>query len=387
MIDVLVIWMIVSAVLCLGSWWHAGINLRRFEVAPPVRPGGEAGWSVTVCIPARNEEQHLEACLRSVLAAADADAGSTTRVLVYDDGSEDRTPEILQRFMEADPRVSAAATRPLPDGWNGKQHACDAMGRQANTHWILFIDADVRLSTDALVRTRAALHRANSGGRSIGLLSGFPREVTRGVGEALVVPLIQFVLMVYLPIGRMRSSLDPAASAACGQFVLVERAAWLEVEGHSRLRDSMHDGVRLPRIFRGDGHDTDIFDATDVASCRMYEGFSATWRGFAKNAYEGLGSVFLLVFITILHLGGHVAPWLVLIATPAITEVGWTLAASAGASVAFQVALRVRLARRFEQSWIGVVLHPIGLVVLTALQWWSLLLHVTGRRTWRGRTN
>jgi hypothetical protein len=32
-----------------------------------------------------------------------------------------------------------------------------------------------------------------------------------------------------------------------------------------------------------------------------------------------------------------------------------------------------------------VVLHPAALMVFTLLQWWSLLLHITGRRSWRGR--
>ncbi len=384
--DWLTIWMTVSAVVCIGAAALAHRNLARFRIAPEPSAGDE-GWSVTVCIPARNEEANLEACVRSVLAAADADSRSRTVVMVYDDGSTDATGEILARLLAEDDRVVAARTTPLPIGWNGKQHACDAMGRQCDTDWMLFTDADVRFAPDALRRTRAALVRASDGGRDVALFSAFPRERTGTVGESLIVPLIHVVLLAYLPFGRMRSTLDPAASAACGQFILCRRDAWLQVGGHGSIRASMHDGVRLPRIFRRGGFPTDVFDGTDLAECRMYRGWGETWRGFTKNAYEGLGHPALLAFITVLHLGGHVAPWIVaalgITGFLTLTTVGWAMLATA---IAAQLVLRARLAARFRQSWIGAALHPIGQAMLTVIQWWSLVLHLTGRRSWRGRT-
>lgn len=384
--DGLTIWMALSALTCLGAVALAHRNLARFQIAPEAKADDD-GWSVTVCIPARNEEANLEACVRSVLAAADADPTARTVVMIYDDGSTDATGDILARLIAEDARVVAARTEPLPAGWNGKQHACDAMGRQCDTDWMLFTDADVRFAPDALGRTRAALRRASDGARDLVLLSAFPRERTGTVGESLIVPLIHVVLLSYLPFGRMRTTLDPAASAACGQFILCRRDAWLEVGGHGSIRGSMHDGVRLPRIFRQGGFPTDVFDGTDVAECRMYRGWRETWRGFVKNAYEGLGHPALLIFVTVLHLGGHVAPWIVatlgitgFLAVPALA---WAFLAVA---IAAQMILRARLAVRFRQSWVGAALHPIGQAMLVAIQWWSLVLHLTGRRSWRGRT-
>lgn len=373
--------------LLLGS-----INLRRFRTAPTAGDADE--WTVTVCIPARNEASNLEACVRGVLAAADEDSGSTTRVMVYDDGSEDETPAILSRLADEDDRVVAATVAPLPEGWNGKQHACDQMGRQASGDWLLFTDADVRFTSDSLRRTRAHLRSVETPDRPVALLSAFPREETRTLGEAMVVPLIHVILLSYLPMGRMRRTLDPAASAACGQFVLCRRDAWLDAGGHASIRDSMHDGVRLPRIFRSHGHATDIFDGTDIVHCRMYRGFSETWSGFSKNAYEGLGNPVLLGLLTVLHLAGHVAPWVLLLLAlggwMAVPGLGNAVAPMgsvvfAGAAIACQIVLRLRLASRFRQSVLAAMLHPFGLVLLTAIQWWSLRLHLSGRRSWRGR--
>lgn len=387
-------WMIGALLVSVFALLFASLNLLAFRAAPLAIRSDDAGWSVTVCIPARDEEENLEACVRSILAAADVDSRSTTRVMVYDDGSTDGTPGILAKLVDEDPRVVAADVEALPSGWNGKQHACDAMGRQATTDWVLFTDADVRFERESLRRTRAALDDLSTPGRPLAMLSAFPRERTGTVGESLVVPLIHVILLSYLPFRRMRRTLDPAASAACGQFILCRRDAWTEVGGHATIRDSMHDGVRLPRVFRRGGHATDIFDGADIVSCRMYRGFQETWSGFVKNAYEGLGNPFLLVFLTILHLGGHVAPWVVAaiagLGAMGVLDLGPsgipTLAlACAVVAIVVQLLLRARLAGRFGQAWIGVPLHPIGLLMLTAIQWWSLRLHLAGRRSWRGR--
>ena len=139
--------------------------------------------------------------------------------------------------------------------------------------------------------------------------------------RTLVVPLIHFILMSYLPIGRMRSTLDPASECGgcAGSSCSSEdpSGSTSEVTRRFETRCTMASAFR--EFFDARGHATDIFDGTDVAGCRMYHGFLETWRGFAKNAYEGLGNIFLLVLLTILHLGGHVAPWFVLVVSAFLT--------------------------------------------------------------------
>ena len=85
--EVLTWWMFGSLAVCLGALALASVNLNRFRMAPHQTDSG--GWNLTVCIPARNEASNLEDCVRSILAAADDDPASRTRVMVYDDGSED----------------------------------------------------------------------------------------------------------------------------------------------------------------------------------------------------------------------------------------------------------------------------------------------------------
>ena len=366
-----------------------GRGSARATLRPGAGPGhgmtgvaGAHGIVVTVCIPARNEAANIEACVRSALACG----GAEVEVCVYDDQSTDGTADILRRLAAEDSRVRVVPTHPLPEGWNGKMWGCDRMGRAARGTWVLFTDADVRLAPQCL---RASVAAAQSLGCE--LLSTVPRQVTGSWPEDAVVPLIHYVLLGYLPMGRMRATLDPAASAGIGQFLFVRREAWLAIDGYMRFPGTMHDGIRMPREFRRSGMRTDLFDGTALAEVRMYRGLAQVWRGFAKNAYEGLGSPWLLLLVTALHVLGQVAAWAILAAAIAAAAMGLSVpavpAALSAAALVGQLVHRIILRRAFGHSWRAVLLHPVGLAMLTAIQWHSLWLSVRGQREWRGRVS
>ena len=305
---------------------------------------------VSVLIPARNEEASIEACIRAVLASRDVEL----EVIVLDDHSADRTAEIVQDI--ADSRVRLESAPLLPTGWNGKQHACFVLSKRAKHPLLCFLDADVRLEPDALARM--AQFQEDSGG---GLVSGFPRQETETLLEKLLLPLINWVLLSYLPMIGMRWARWPMFAAGCGQFFFCTRDAYAKCGGHAAIRDSMHDGVTMPRAFRRAGIHTDLCDATDLAACRMYRTNLAVWDGLAKNAHEGLGSAKSIVPWTILLLGSLFIPL-------------WILP-------------RIHGAIRFRQSLLSALLHPVGIVLLVAIQWYALIRRAIGRPVvWKGRS-
>jgi hypothetical protein len=277
--------------------------------------------------------------------------------------------------------VRALPTAPLPDGWNGKQWGCQRMGEAATGEWLLFTDADVRLSPDCLARAVDEAGRLRAA-----LLSTVPAQETGTWMERMVVPLIHWMLFSWLPMPRMRTTDDPATSAGCGQFLLVRREAWARAGGHAAFRDSMHDGIKLPRNVRRAGLHTDLYDGSESVRCRMYRGAAQTWRGFTKNAYEGLGSPAVLAVFTLLEAGGILLPWVWL---PWALVAGgmptWAMALASSA-IAAQLVQRALLAWRFGQPWECVAFHPVSIALLLAIQWRSWWLHLTGRRAWRGRT-
>jgi len=349
------------------------INLAVFRAPPPRGPGPQP--RVSLLIPARNEEANIGAALGAALASE----GVELEVLVLDDGSTDRTAAIVAAHLQDDARLRLLAAPPLPPGWCGKQHACHVLASHARHPLLVFADADVRLSPDALARIAGLLEQ-----RRVDLASGFPMEETGTFAEALIVPLIHVLLLGYLPIWLARRSRHPAFGAGCGQLMAVRHDAYRRAGGHAAIRRSRHDGLMLPRAFRRAGCRADLFDATDLARCRMYRGGREVWQGFAKNATEAMAKPLALPVWTLLLGGGHVLPFLVLLV--ALAAGSWPAVAASAVAGACVYGTRIALVLRFRQSWPGALLHPLGIAVLLVLQWSALVGELRGRPAiWRGR--
>ncbi|KAA0573100.1 glycosyltransferase [Azospirillum sp. B21] len=363
----------LSLILALLPLLQGIVNLllyRRPKAAPP------PGSAVSILIPARNEEAGIAAAVDAALLSR----GVEVEVVVLDDHSTDRTAEIVRAIAARDPRVRLESAPPLPPGWSGKQHACQALATLARHPVLLFQDADVRLAPDAARLTCGALLSGRHG-----LVSGFPRQETGTLAEALVIPLIHVLLLGYLPMLGMRRSGDPRFGAACGQLIAVRREAYWKAGGHAAISASLHDGVTLPRAFRRAGQGTDLFDVTGLASCRMYRGWREVWSGFTKNATEGMATPAALPVWTLLLFGGHVLPW-ILLGWAALNPLPDAAVTMAGLAAAAGLLFRLLLLVRFRQSVVGALLHPVGILIMLAIQWAALLRARHGRPSeWRGR--
>lgn len=350
-------------------------NLRRFAPPPTLATGGPRP-AVSLLIPARNEEGSIGGALEAALASRGVDL----EVVVLDDQSEDRTASIVRGIAAGDPRVRLETAPPLPAGWCGKQHACAVLAGQARHPVLAFVDADVRLAPDGLARSIAFLDASGAD-----LVSGFPRQETVTFLERLLLPLIHFVLLGFLPMGRMRKTRRPAYGAGCGQLFLARREGYETAGGHAAIRTSLHDGLMLPRAFRRAGLATDLFDATDVASCRMYRSAAEVWRGLGKNATEGLASPGRIVFFTALFLLGQVLPPVLLLLALAGAGPSSVLIPAAVGSLAVWLP-RLAAVRRFRQPLDGALLHPLAILVFLALQWTALGRKLLGLPAgWKGR--
>ena len=364
----------VGLALALVPAVMVAVNLLHYRT--PALREGNGTTRVSILIPARDEEPRIGRAVETALASRGVDL----EVVVMDDHSTDRTVEIVEAIAARDPRVRVETAPALPKGWAGKQHACHALASVARGTILLFVDADVELAPDGVARAVGFLESSGAD-----LVSGFPRQVTGTPVERLVIPLIHFVLLGYLPIFAMRRSTSEAYAAGCGQLFLARRDAYERAGGHSSIRATFHDGLQLPRSFRRTGLKSDLFDATKIATCRMYHSAAEVIRGLAKNAHEGMaGKRAIWVWSTLL-LGANVFPP-VLVVTGLVTgsrAVWWWVAVVA---TAIALATRLALAIRFRQSIFGLSLHPIGISLLVGIQWYSWCLRRVGRGiAWKDR--
>jgi hypothetical protein len=205
------------------------------------------------------------------------------------------------------------------------------------------------------------------------------------VGEAQVVPLVHLVLLAYLPLALVRRHPMPALVAGCGQLMLADRGAYLAAGGHQAIAATRHDGLMLARRMKAAGFGVGLVDADDLATCRMYRGFVQTWRGFARNAYEVLGSAGALGTVTALNLGLFVLPF-------AGAAWAWSVDGGVGARLAWTGAaglvlgVRTALRGRFGGPIWMVAATPLAALLMVGIQIHSFLAHVTDRPVvWRAR--
>ena len=370
-LSVLAIIACVFAAIPAALTWQ---NLKIFCTSPQA----ECSEPVSVLVPARNEEQVLDGFIRNILASR----GVQLELVVLDDASTDSTAQRVSQWSDRDPRVRLVHGKKLPQGWCGKQHACYQLAESARFDTLLFLDADVTGQPDAIARSVAFLNRSK-----VDLGSGFPHQETPTVAGWLLLPLIHFILLGYLPLSRSRLSNDPSLAAGCGQLFVTTRSAYDKAGGHAAIKSSLHDGIMLPRAFRKAGLQTDIFDASTIASCRMYETNRDVLQGITKNATEGIGAPRTIVPFTILLGGGVVAPALLLICILSGISQSWIVITAIFPGLILSYFPRLITLNRFKQSAGSVFFHPLAVGIFLAVQWFALGRRLLGIKTsWKGRS-
>ena len=325
--------------------------------------------TVSVIVPARNEQACLGACLESLAGQS----GVSFEIIVVDDASTDGTRAIAQ----AVPSVRVVDAGAPPPGWTGKNNAMAAGARVASGEWLLFTDADTVHKPGSLAR---ALGEAQHHGAS--LLSYSPQQEVLGFWEKAVMPVIFGELAATY---RPSQVSDPrsAAAAANGQYILISREAYDAVGGHAVVSSSLLEDVGLARAVKASGRKIFFRYGADAVRTRMYRSFAQLREGWTKNL--------VLLFPT----PGRLA---ILRLTEFVLIVSGCIAATAGflrghgrpALVAAILALVVyvsflRRIRRAHFSGDANAFALLGIPVFSYLLLRSRLSHKRGSVSWKGR--
>lgn len=128
------------------------------------------GATISLCVIAKDEEQYLEDCLKSV-------AGAVDEICVVDTGSTDRTVEIAEKYGA---KIGYHA-------WDGDFAAArNASLALATCDWILVLDADERLKPESVNELRWLSYHP----LEFGVVCQI--ESTQGDDKPLVSPVVRF---------------------------------------------------------------------------------------------------------------------------------------------------------------------------------------------------
>lgn len=324
---------------------------------------------VSVIIPARDEERAIGSTVRALLAQT----YPSLEVIVVNDRSTDGTGGILAAID--DPRLVAVHGEEPPAGWLGKPWALHQGSLRARGELLLFVDADVHYSPDAVAAAVARMQRSGHAMTSL-----LPRFELHGFWEHIAMPNLAVFVFMLAPIWLANRTRIPLLAVGGGPGNLVRREAYDAAGGHTALKDSVVDDVALARLFRRAGYGTEVVRADEgLVSLHMYHGLREVIDGFTKNLFSVFGRSYLVVALVLtVTLIGNVLPVIL-----AFTGDPISIATVVIMSLA-RVILFASLGYRLDNAIFGNV--PMVLV------WTYILLRSTWRTGirrqlhWRGRT-
>lgn len=337
--------------------------------------------SVSICIPARNEEHVIERCVSSALNQT----YENFEVLVLDDNSTDDTPDILKKLQRQHSSLKVIQGQPKPNDWLGKPWACQQLSNYSDSDLLAFIDADVWLESTAISRSVNALKISDA-------ITVWPKQEIRTFWEKLIIPMIYYGLYSLLPAKYVeenpkwvpkpfRKNVGVQFAAACGQFIAISRTAYDKFGGHSSVKDQIVEDVELAKVIKRHDLKITMYDGMDTVNCRMYRSHHEIFEGLRKNFFVGFGrNTFLFLFMSAMQVAVYIAPVYILFTGVPRQQL---YAATILAIILIQ---RWILDIKFKWNPLMSFLQPLTILWFEILGIRCLWDHYTGKKaTWKGR--
>jgi chlorobactene glucosyltransferase len=363
-------------------WIHNQFHLDIVvgSASPPPNPA-----RISVCVPARDEEKNIGACVQAILAQTHPNF----EVVVVDDRSTDATPKILRGLAAQDDRFKVISGSDPPLGWAGKPHALHQAAAAARGEWLCFVDADTFLAPEALASCYVKALETQAD-----LFTIMTHQLTGTFWEKVVMPIVLTALSVGFPPRRAN---DPGRrdAIANGQFMLIKRGVYEAVGGHEAIKDQIVDDKAIAEKVKWSGFRLVVADGMQVARTRMYTSLPEMWEGWTKNIYLGLRDRSALLWLGVV---GALLSVIAAIFLPAWPALGWIWFRNGGGWMATTVIAealvlwvillyaRAAVAHKMGISRWYALTTPLGAGVFAAMMLASAWKVLSGQGvTWRGR--
>lgn len=331
---------------------------------------------ISVLIPARNEEKNIEKCVRSLMQQEEIDF----EVIVLNDNSTDDTGVILERLKNEFKNLSILQGGVLPEGWLGKNWACQQLGAQAQEDYLLFMDADVFFGNQNTVASAVRLMEQ----KRVSMFSIYPKQIMKTFGEHLLVPMVLGWLNFFFIPWRISESITRKINnnfiinyftAACGQFILITKEAYQKIGAHESIKGVIFEDVEMGREVRKIGlHLYTTY--SNMVMTRMYSGFGSSMRGFGRGIFPLFksGPVVYLAGLMILAFA-FLFPFVA-----AFFEPRWIIVIGM-----IVIGRLLEAVTAHEGTFFSIVFTPLQLLSIFLLGIYSLYLHLSGKVFHKGR--
>ena len=331
---------------------------------------------LSVCVPARNEERGIEACLQSLLNQD----YPNFEVIAVDDHSTDRTGDIMRNLAQENSRLKVLKAADLPEDWLGKPFALHQAFKVAQGEYLLFTDADPVFKPAAL---NTAVHVMRE--RDLDVLTLMPKAEFGSFWERAVQPVI-FGFIASLTRFKNVNDPDHGSAMGFGAFLMFRRSAYEKIGGHEAGKADVLEDVLIAKRAKRAGLKLLVADGKQLFSIRMYFGLKEIWFGWQKNMFLAMNeSVVKATYNIFVVLGFLFTPYIIL-AINIFEQIGWFWIGLAMASVVLVSAAAYKTCDELGLHRNAAALFPLGALVMAAIMANSMFQTLVRKKTeWRGR--
>lgn len=250
--------------------------------------GAQSAATISVIVPACNEEESLQPALTSLLTQD----YPHMEVILVNDRSTDRTGAIAHTLVGDYPQLTVIDIDHLPPGWLGKNHALHTGARQATGDYLLFTDADIIMAPTTVSHALAYMEQ-----HQLDHLAVTFKNVAPGwLLNSMIVDVGSGLLLLFRPwLARQRESWS---FMGVGAFNMVQRAAYDHIDGHGRLPMHPIDDLMLGKQLKKAGCRQECLLGDDYLTVHWYTGVGEMVDGLMKNVFALFDFNVLFVAVT-----------------------------------------------------------------------------------------
>lgn len=243
---------------------------------------------LSIIIPARNEHENIEKCIRSLLDQNYPDF----EIIVLDDNSTDDTLERVRKInqellsstssdmiIKTNRILKIVSLKGKPDNWTGKTWASEQGFIHSQGDILLFTDADTKyISKDTLALTVDYLLKEN-----LDVLTGKSYIELIDPLSKIVMPLWTVFDIIF---GRNPSKMnDPESREAylLGAFIMIRKEVLRKMDGFTSVKNAIQEDKALGEISKERKYKVRIIEIDELVKSLWSRGPSSLWHGIERT--------------------------------------------------------------------------------------------------------
>jgi len=330
----------------------------------------QSDFSISIIIPARNEEKNLENLFNSL----NKQPVRVKEIILVDDNSTDKTADVGRRN-----NARVISLKSLPKGWVGKTWACHNGAKVATGNYFLFLDADVALKDNGIKNILSCLKRYQ------GVISIQPYHKIKKVYENMSL-FFNIILIAGMGVfTTFQTKINPIG--AFGPCLICKRKDYYKIDGHNSIKDKVMEDIEIGKKFIKAKIPVFCLGGKGTIDFRMYPGgFMEMVNGWSRSFGSGAKSTSIPILIMVIAwIVGSIFPFNLFADgfSPFIPN-------NIFIGIAFYVAFIAQIywmSRRIGNFNIwALIFYPIPLAFFVIVFFYSLILTIFKKRvTWKGR--